>query len=908
MRLAACLLTGIAWTALTLAAGTPSTNSLWSLTPLNRPALPSGTRADHPIDAFLRAKLEQRGLRPSPEADRRTLLRRLSYGLTGLPPTWEEAEAFVRVANGDAYNRLLDRLLASPRHGEHWARHWLDTVHYADTHGNDHDYARPNAWPYRDYVVRAFNADKPYTRFVQEQIAGDALFTQDPEALVALGFLAAGPWDETLMVGVREDTFDHKLAQVLDRDDMVSTTMSTFQSLTVHCARCHDHKFDPISQREYYGLQAVFAGIDRADRPFDSDPAVHSRRRELLARKRALEKGDASAAATLDSPGTVRRVSELEALHRRRERAWTRLEIEGVAAASGAAIHFTRLEDESWFVDGPRQDKDVFLVTAASVVRGIRAFRLEALPDTRLPGKGPGRYEPTGNFHLSEFKASLRPADGAANGKRLEFSHATADHSDGGDTVGNAIDGRDDTHWSVHPRYGERHEAVFELAEPQTAGPGAKFAIRLEHHGKTAHQLGRFRLSVCTDALPSAERAPLPATLIDLLRKPETERTAGERRDLARRVLLLDIERDLAALPPPQMVYAATRDFAPTGSFKPAAQPRPIRILARGDLNKPGEEVAPGALSCVADLGTALALDDPGDEGARRSALAYWLSNPQNPITWRSIVNRVWHYHFGRGLCASPNDFGQMGDAPSHPELLDWMAVWFRDDARGSLKALHRLILTSHAYRQQSADNTAASTLDPDNRLLWRMNRLRLTAEAVRDSLLQMSGRLDLAMGGPAAVQFLHRGKATFMPDGGAPPFLDYAGFPVDSPENSRRALYRFQFRTVPDPLMDALDAPDGSALTPVRNESTTPIQAFAMMNNAFVIRLCEHIGRSVSDASPRHDGRATATAIDRLFRVILQRVPTPEEARRLAEYADRHGLANGCHVLINGNEFLYLD
>ena len=291
-----------------------------------------------------------------------------------------------------------------------------------------------------------------------------------------------------------------------------------------------------------------------------------------------------------------------------------------------------------------------------------------------------------------------------------------------------------------------------------------------------------------------------------------------------------------------------------------------------------------------------------GPRSARRAALARWLTDDRNALLWRSIVNRVWHYHFGRGLCDTPNDFGKMGGTPSHPELLDWLAVWFRDEAHGSLKALHRLIVTSATYRQAVTHREDAMALDADNRLLWRMNRTRLTAEQVRDSLLQMSGQLDLAMGGPAAVQFVHRGKATFMPDGGAPAFLDYDAFPPDSPENRRRAIYRFVFRTVADPLMDALDAPDGGSLTPVRSQSTTALQAFALLNNAFVIRQCEHIAARMEKDAPAN------AAIARTFRLLLQRVPNADELTRFTAYAQTHGLANAVHVIINSNEFLHLD
>ncbi len=881
----------------------PPPPSRWALSPLVRSTVPLGT--NHPIDAFIKVLLSNQKLKPSPSADRRTLLRRLNYDLTGLPPTPEEVGAFERDQSPDAYLKQVDRLLGSPRYGEAWARHWLDVVHYADTHGNDHDYARPNAWPYRDYVIASLNQDKPYRRFVREQVAGDALFPEDPQATVALGFLAAGPWDETLMVGVREDTFDHHLAQVLDRDDMVTTVMSTFQGLTVHCARCHDHKFDPITQREYYGLQAVFAGIDRADRLFDDDPALHQRRQKLLARKRILMSRDPTQLATLLTPEVLQRVEEFSEQRKRREAAWHPLDIVSVVSATSPDTLFARQPDGSWFVSGAKPVKDTFIVTAVTRTRGIRAVRLEALPDDRLPGKGPGRYEPSGNFHLSEFRVEAQPRLGATSGlRRLEIIRATADHSDGGDAIANAIDGRLDTHWSVHPRYGEAHEAVFELKEPLDCQEETTLVFRLEHQGTTGHQLGRFRLGICTDALPADQRPPLSAKLNELLRKSIAHQGPEERQELALQVLLGEVEAELARLPEPRRVFAVGRDFPPNGSLKPAALPRAIHLLKRGDLNQPGEEINPVAPACLPQLQGVLSVIDPKEESGRRAALASWLTDDRNVLTWRTVVNRVWHYHFGRGLCDSPNDLGAVGGKPSHPELLDWLAVWFRDDAKGSLKALHRLILTSETWQQSVSHDVTAEGVDPENRLLWRMNRTRLTAEQLRDSLLSFSGDLDLTMGGPPVVQFVDRGKATFMPDGGAPAFLDYEHFSPDSPAHRRRAIYRFVFRTVPDPWMEALDAPDGGALTPVRNISTTPVQAFALLNNPFLIRQCERIAQRLERSEPASlDARMV-----QLFQRLLQRDPTATERSRWEAYVGRHGLANAVQMLINANETLYLD
>ncbi|MES2707785.1 MAG: DUF1549 and DUF1553 domain-containing protein [Verrucomicrobiota bacterium] len=888
-------------------AGSGESQPWWSLKPLVRPAVPgteeeagAGRKNGNPIDAFILDRLAAEGMAPSPEAERRVLIRRLSYDLTGLPPSGEKLAAFVADEDPGAYEKLVDRMLASPRYGEHWARHWLDVAGYADTHGNDHDFIRPNAWPWRDWVIGAFNNDKPYARFVREQVAGDALFPGDPQATVALGFLAAGPWDHTLMVTVREDTVDHRMAQNLDRDAMVTAVMGTFQSLTVQCARCHNHKFDPVSQREYYALQAVFAGVDRADRPFDDDPALHAKRQRLRAEKHALEHPDEHFLTSLESAEISGKVAYWEAERARREKAWRPLEALGAVSTGGSSL--TKQADASWFVSGVRPAKDSYVLTIRPPAGKLSALRLEALPDDRLPQRGPGRWD-NGNCHLSEFQAFAGVSGAAESGKALVFSRASADHNESpASSAAQAIDGNEGTAWGVHPRYGEAHHAIFELKEPVVLAENTLLTVVLEFRaGAPGHGLGRFRVSA-TDEAPSASTAALPAALEGVLRVPTGERTPDQRRTLALAVLKAENQAALDTLPAPRMVYAVTRDFPPDGpNFNPPAQPRPIHLLARGELSRPGEPVGPAAPGCVPGLSTDLAIADPDDESARRAALALWLTDDRNVLTWRSIVNRVWHWHFGRGLCDTPNDFGKMGGVPSHPELLDWLAVWFRDEAKGSLKALHRLIVTSHTWRQSSLTRQGAET-DADNRLLWRGNRERLSAEEVRDTLLMLGGQLDPAMGGPAAVQFIAKGDATFNP-GGNPPFVDYANFDPDAPAARRRAVYRFLFRTVPDPLMDALDAPDGGSIAAVRGVSTTAVQAFALLNNSFVLRQCGHIAEKVTAAADTPEAQTGA-----VFQLLLQRSATDRERAAFAAYISRHGVANACQMLINGNEFLLPD
>jgi hypothetical protein len=869
----------------------PSPNAdHWSLKPLVRPPVPAtGQPVANPIDAFARADLAEHGLASSDEADRRTLIRRVVVDLTGLPPTSEEVAAFLADSASDAYERLVDRLLASPRYGERWARHWMDVVHFAETHGNDQDRPRDNAWPYRDYLIGSFNDDKPYARFVAEQVAGDVLYPDDPQATVALGFLAAGPWDESSLMSIVDDTIDKKLGQLLDRDDMITNLMSTFTSTTVHCARCHNHKFDPITQADYYGLQAVLAGVDRADREFDSDPAVHRRRRLLIREKRDAHSLDAD--RLLADTQLQSELPTVEEEFRRAREVWQVLVPTATSTANGSSA--TPQSDGSLLFGGERPEKDTYTLTLETELAGITAVRLEVLADASLPHQGPGRQD-NGNLHLSEFKLSAAPAAGG-DAVALPMASAFADFNQASWDVAAAIDGKPETAWGIHPEVGKDHAAVFVLREPLRTTGRTRLSVVLEQLHGSGHLIGRPRLSVTTAAHPDAAQ-PIAAELAAILAVSPAERTAAQRVELARALVGWQLDRQLAALPAPRSVYAASNEFKANGNFRPAARPRPIHMLRRGDINQPLEEAAPGALACVAGIESRFALTGSDDEGSRRAALARWLVDSHNVLTWRSIVNRVWHYHFDRGIVDTPNDLGRMGGTPSHPALLDWLAVEFRDSG-GSLKKLHRLIVTSATYRQSSRIDPERARVDADNRLLWRMNRRRLDAESIRDAVLQASGKLDLTMGGPSVKQFIQTAGIHVTPN------VDYQSYDVDAPGNFRRSAYRFLFRTLPDPLMESLDCPDGSQLAPARSASVTALQALSLLDNRFIVRQSEHTAARLTAT-----GATQGEQIRLLFQWTLLRDPTPEESQRWQAYAGRHGLANACRMMFNTNEFVFVN
>ncbi|HUG91249.1 MAG TPA: DUF1553 domain-containing protein [Planctomycetaceae bacterium] len=884
----------------------------WAYRPLERPAIPAAipeagarslsTWARSPVDRFVLSQLAEHALQPSGEAARRTWLRRVTFDLTGLPPAPEELDEFLADESPEAFERAVDRLLASPHYGERWARHWMDVVHYAETHGHDQDRPRPNAWPYRDYLIRSLNADKPYGRFIEEQVAGDALFPDDAQAIVATGFLATGPWDESSLRDIREDTLDREIARYLDRDDIVTTVMATLTSTTIHCARCHDHKFDPITQAEYYGLQAVFAATDKANRRYDADPQTARRRRELLAQKAGMPERLERLDASLLEPGVQADVAEWEREIAAAASQWVVLEPESFSSENGATL--TIQPDRSLLSGGERPPTDVYTVTAHTDVGGITGIRLEVLTDDSLPHRGPGRQD-NGNLHLNEFQVTATPRNGAGDSRPVALVNPTADFDQDGWTIAMAVDGNPASAWGIFPEVGRPHRAVFELREPLAFDGGATLSFRLEQTHGGGHLIGRVRLSVTTAAAPLPLDADvLPPDIAEIVRAPSDARTDRQRARLAAYVVEQKLDRELAALPPPQLVYAGTSEFDPDGRFRPAERPRTIHVLDRGDVRQPGPVASAGAMACVPGLEHRFELADSEQESARRAALARWLSAPQNVLTWRSIANRVWHYHFGRGLVDTPNDFGRMGASPTHPELLDWLAVELLEHG-GSLKHLHRQIVTSATYRQSSAlpSGSQPSTLDPrlatdaDNRLLWRMNRTRLDAESVRDAVLAVSGTIDRRMGGPSVKQFVESPGIHVTPN------VDYRGFDIDDPANHRRSVYRFIFRTLPDPFMESLDCPDASQWTADRSESVTALQALSMLNNQFVVRQSQHLAERLARDRPGLPGH-----VERLYELVLHRPPSADERQAFVDYATAHGLANACRMLLNSNEFMFVD
>jgi hypothetical protein len=571
----------------------------------------------------------------------------------------------------------------------------------------------------------------------------------------------------------------------------------------------------------------------------------------------------------------------------------TWLPLDPTSIQSSGGSQGTKLPDHSVRFSGHRPETDVYTISAETDLQGLTGVRLEVLADDSLPHHGPGRCD-NGNLHLSEFKVFIAPKTDPEVKRPIVLKSATADFNQAGWTIAHALDGNPKTAWGIYPEVGKSHQAVFELPEPVTIDGGVTLTFVLEQLHGGGHLIGRPRLSVTQAANPS-RMALLPEPIGQLLTVPSDKRSDRQKAELALHVLKEKISARIASLPPQQIVYAATSNFTPVGSFKPAQGCRPVFVLRRGDIRNPLEAASPQGLSCVAGLASKFDLASPSDEGARRAALAKWISDRRNVLTWRSIVNRVWHYHFGRGIAATPNDLGKMGTPPTHPELLDWLAIWFRDRG-GSLKDLHRLIVTSSTYMQSSKHRADYAKVDGDNQYLWRMNRTRLDAESVRDSVLAASSKLDRTMYGPSVKQFIQTPGIHVTPN------VDYMGFDPDHPNNFRRAVYRFVFRTLPDPFLDTLDCPDASQFIPARSSSVTPLQALALLHDRFIVRQSEHFAGRLERVS---DNRLSQVRL--AYEMTLCRPPTDAEARALAAYADKHGLANACRVLFNCNEFVFV-
>jgi len=797
----------------------------------------AATRGTATIDSFVHARLSEAGLTMSPEADRVTWLRRVSLDLTGLPPTPEQVDNLVKDTRPDARERVVDALLASPRHGERWAQHWLDVVRYADTHGFEVNTERPNAWPYRDYVIRAFNNDIPYDRFIREQIAGDA-WGED----AATGFLVTA---SVLLPGqIGKDEPSKRLARQDSLDEIVMNIGQTFLGLSVGCARCHDHKFDPVSQRDYYAMQAFVAGVEYQDRELFT-PEARAMRVEAGKLKTELAKIDQRLA----------RFVPLAKAGARRPPVNARLNTDRFAPLNAKHVRFTIRQTNN--LEPCIDELEVFDTTGRNIALAREGATVTSSGDTIVADRHELRHINDGQYGNSRSWMSNEKGKGWIT---LEFPE---EH-----LIDRVVWGRD-----RDGKYTDRLATDYVI---EVADAGGKWQV----------------VADSTDRAKAAGRGGKD--------KPATFSTQGLSKVEAKQASALMQERSaleakVTAAENGQKVFA--------GTFR---TPDEIHMLNRGDPEQPKDEVMPAVLSA---LGT-LKLPKETAEQERRKALAGWIADPRNPLTARVMVNRIWQGHFGTGLVETPSDFGHNGMRPSHPALLDWLAQEFIRSG-WSIKHMHRLIVLSAAYRQASSTEHGAGSpekftpetnsklpapspmlVDAEARLLWRFPSRRLEAETIRDSMLAVSGRLNLKMYG--------RGFNLFDQRGGLSGFTPVEAFRDDG---LRRMIYAHKVRREREAVFGAFDCPDAGQSTAQRRESTTPIQALNLFNSRFTIDESEAFAARVKAEA----GDDVADQIRRAWKLALSREPAAAELLDAAPAVREHGLATLCRALFNSNEFLFV-
>jgi mono/diheme cytochrome c family protein len=853
----------------------------WAFIPPQRAPLPEvkdSAWARNPIDRFVLARLEKENLRPSPEADRVTLLRRLSLDLTGLPPTIDEVDGFLKDQAPDAYEKQVDRLLKSPHYGELWARNWLDAARYADSDGYEKDKQR-QVWFYRDWVINAINRDLPYDQFIIEQIAGDQLPGATQDQFVATGFLRNSMVNEE--GGIDPEQF--RMEAMFDRMEAVGKGIL---GVTIQCAQCHNHKYDPLTQEEYY---RIFAFLNDSD---ESMAAVYTsgeqaKRSDVLRRIAAIEAG-----LQQRSPGWQRRMAQWEETAKAGQPQWTVVKVD-IDDISTGGQRYLKLEDGSVLAQGYAPTKHRVKLTAKTDLPNIAAVRLELLNDPNLPLSGPGRSV-KGTGALTEFEVEAAPAEKPEDAKPIKVARATADlaiperpldtiFNDKTEKprvigpIGFAIDGKEETAWSTDAGPGLRNQprkAVFNLEAPVTnpGGTVLTFYLSQKHGGWNSddnqnNNLGRFRLSITS--APDAAADPLPANVREILAIPATQRTPAQVQSVFSywRTTVSEWSGANAEI-------AGLWKQYPEGSSQLVLHARetqrPTHILTRGDFLKPGKVVTPGVPAFLNPL-------SPGAPPTRLS-FAKWLVDRKSPTTARAMVNRIWQSYFGNGLVATSENLGTQCEPPSHPELLDWLAVEFMD--RGwSNKAMHRLIVTSATYRQSSHISPELYTRDPYNRLLARGPRMRVDAEIVRDVALAASGLLNPAIGGPSvyppAPAFLFLPPASYGPK----------NWEEEKGANRyRRALYTFRYRSVPYPMLQTFDAPNGDTACVRRARSNTPLQALMTLNEPMFLEAA----RALAMHALREGGESDRTRVEFAFRRCVARTPTEQETSQLLGFLNR--------------------
>jgi hypothetical protein len=866
--------------------------SHWAFQPVKRPEPPplvDSSWVQTPVDPFVLEKIEQAKLQPSPRADRVTLVRRLYLDLLGLPPSIEQVDAFVRDERMDAYPRLVEQLLRSPHYGERWGRIWLDAARYADSDGYEKDKAR-FVWSYRDWVVNAFNRDLPYDQFVMEQLAGDLLPNATQDQRVATGFLRNSMINEE--GGAHPEQF--RMEAMFDRMDALGKSVL---GLTVQCAQCHNHKYDPLSQAEYYQLFAFLNNDHEANMPVYT--AQQMQQRAMVIEQ--IEQMESELRHR--HPDWQQRMADWEATVSGEQPTWHVIEPAVDEDSSGGQKYLLQ-PDGSFLAQGYAPTKHTVVMRVDTPLEQITGLRLELMTDPNLPCRGPGRST-TGTAALTEITVQTAPRSEAAETtapatpQDIKIASATAsfnpaeqpllpqfdDNSGQARVTGPiefAFDGNGLTAWGTGAGPGRRNraqEAVFQFDTPIAHPGGASLTIwlRQDHGGwnsddNQSHNLGRFRLSVTTAQQPVADL--VPAEVRSILRLPVEQRTAAQQLAVFSywRTTVPEWSEENARI---DELWRQHPEGSTQLVLEARDNPRPTHVLARGDFLQPTQPVeagVPGFLHEMSEPST------PESAIPDRLRFARWLVDRDSPTVARAWVNRVWQAYFGTGLVETPEDLGLRGAAPSHPELLDWLAAEFMEHG-WSNKELHRRIVLSATYQQSSHQSEELRQQDPYNRLLARGPRFRVDAELVRDIALSVSGLLNDQLGGPS----VHPPLPAFM----VQPPVSYGPkpWPVDEgPDRYRRAIYTFRFRSVPYPALEVFDAPNGDFSCVRRSRSNTPLQALVTLNETVFVECAQALAaRMIQEAGPRQDDR-----IRYGFRLCLGRHPEPEELSELSGLLDR--------------------
>jgi mono/diheme cytochrome c family protein len=847
----------------------------WAFQPLKRSRPPMVNEFANPVDRFIASKAAEKGLKISAPAERRVLIRRLYLDLLGLPPAPEEIESFVNDRAPDAWERLVDRTLDSPHFGERWARHWLDVARFAESSGFEHDYDREGAYQFRDFVIRAFNADMPFDQFLKWQLAGDEFEPDNALALVATGFLGAGVFPTQITANEVERTRYDAM------DDMLSTTSLAFLGLTVGCARCHDHKFDPFPNADYYRMLSTFTTTTRSIIDLDLQPEITVIKQKKWAREHLLLE---VALGNYESNLPPKFNSWLESGTKLTAPAWTILDLTNRQSKAGAT--FKKMDDGSWLAEGKNGDKDQYTFQAATTLSNITGLRLEALADPSMPKGGPGRAD-NGNIGLSRIRVFF-----GASTQEVKIAKAVATFQQNTSelSIASALDDKPNTGWAVDPQFGKSHAAVFTFAEP--IRDPASITIRLEFSLNTRHNIGRPRLSVIASAEPTLDGNVVPANVAGLLARSEKSFSAEERG-----VLFNWWKRQDTGWRERSAKLEAHAKSKPTGLTKAlicAEGYKPLRMhtqgadffnetyfLRRGNTDAKNGVANQDFLQVLMRTSNRAKQWDaaPPKEAkfsGRRKAMANWLTDVDQGAgaqVARVIVNRLWQHHFGQPIVATPNDFGHAGALPTHPELLDWLAGELIRN-RWQLKPIHKLLLTSAAFQQNTLADPAKAAADPENKLFVRRLPRRLEGEALRDSVLSVSGVLDPKMYGPG----------------------------TKDEKSLRRSIYFTVKRSELVGSMVVFDLPEPLVSQAVRPTTTVAPQALFLMNAPQVREWSRAFARRLESE------KTIEAKVSRAFALALGRPPSADEQNQSATFirGREEGLVDFCQVIFGLNEFAY--